>query len=554
MVINTAIIQHRRGSLDDFNPEKLTPGELAVITDERSVYMGFPGGEAEKIVLEKDFTSESIKEKLGYEPADEERVDQLFRDKADYQYVDKKVSNVKVDLTGYAKEDYVDDEIEELNKKIVQETGKLSNEIAELNGDLANKEDKSTIITTKLKHDNSKIKYSILESNDDVFDRDFVMDESSSFNENCIKNTVLNLKESTDFNLKCSTIDVYDVRDYGAKGDGENDDTSAIQLAIDTCFENGGGIVFLPQGKYNLKTVHTRNGKTSHLFIPMIDKLTQRKTIRLVGTTCAIYPSFYIEFGTGENNPNLNGSTLLSTYIPSEGTITSPISVISSERAKNFTNCNFTRLQIEHLNIATSVLRSEGYPKVSGIDASNIASVSLKDVLVGTNIGHLLLKAPPTDHISYGIAMPKDACDPNQILEEVCVAGGYKYGVICTEHVNGVNVNLQNCIYGFVFSGTAHPNYFSHVTLHGCKYQIATITQPFDNYHEGISNIKFEMLDFEENVNQEPIDFNYSSGVYDPNNSLRGKVEYFMVKSNVGATDADWTVVGAENLDIKSLN
>lgn len=136
MAINTATIQHRRGSLDDFNPEKLTPGELAVITDERSVYMGFPGGEAEKIVLEKDFTSESIKEKLGYEPADEERVDQLFRDKADYQYVDEKVSNVKVDLTGYAKEDYVDAEIEELNEKIVQETGKLSNEIEDVKCDL----------------------------------------------------------------------------------------------------------------------------------------------------------------------------------------------------------------------------------------------------------------------------------------------------------------------------------------------------------------------------------------------------------------------------------
>ena len=49
MAINTATIQHRRGSLEDFNPEKLMPGEIAVITDERSVYMGFPGGEAEKI-------------------------------------------------------------------------------------------------------------------------------------------------------------------------------------------------------------------------------------------------------------------------------------------------------------------------------------------------------------------------------------------------------------------------------------------------------------------------------------------------------------------------
>lgn len=44
------------------------------------------------------------------------------------KYADEKLTNVKVDLTGYAKEDYVDAEIEELNKKIVQETGKLSKE------------------------------------------------------------------------------------------------------------------------------------------------------------------------------------------------------------------------------------------------------------------------------------------------------------------------------------------------------------------------------------------------------------------------------------------
>lgn len=44
------------------------------------------------------------------------------------KYADEKLTNVKVDLTGYAKEDYVDAEIEELNKKIVQETGKLSEE------------------------------------------------------------------------------------------------------------------------------------------------------------------------------------------------------------------------------------------------------------------------------------------------------------------------------------------------------------------------------------------------------------------------------------------
>lgn len=41
-----------------------------------------------------------------------------------------------------------------------------------------------------------------------------------------------------------------DVRDYGAKGDGITDDTSAIQSAIDDAAKNGGGIVFFERKTY----------------------------------------------------------------------------------------------------------------------------------------------------------------------------------------------------------------------------------------------------------------------------------------------------------------
>ncbi len=42
----------------------------------------------------------------------------------------------------------------------------------------------------------------------------------------------------------------YDVRRYGAKGDGRTDDTFAFQRALDAAAEAGGGVVHAPRGNY----------------------------------------------------------------------------------------------------------------------------------------------------------------------------------------------------------------------------------------------------------------------------------------------------------------
>ena len=42
---------------------------------------------------------------------------------------------------------------------------------------------------------------------------------------------------------------VFNVLDFGAVGDNVNDDTTAIQNAIDTAFTAGGGVVYLPADK-----------------------------------------------------------------------------------------------------------------------------------------------------------------------------------------------------------------------------------------------------------------------------------------------------------------
>ena len=52
---------------------------------------------------------------------------------------------------------------------------------------------------------------------------------------------------------------IYDIRDFGAVGDGKTKNTNAIQKAIDTCFENGGGRVLVENGIYMFGSIVMRS-------------------------------------------------------------------------------------------------------------------------------------------------------------------------------------------------------------------------------------------------------------------------------------------------------
>ena len=57
----------------------------------------------------------------------------------------------------------------------------------------------------------------------------------------------------------------YDVRQYGARGDGLAKDTAAIQRAIDAAAQAGGGTVVVPAGRYLSGTVRLKSYVTLHL-------------------------------------------------------------------------------------------------------------------------------------------------------------------------------------------------------------------------------------------------------------------------------------------------
>lgn len=65
--------------------------------------------------------------------------------------------------------------------------------------------------------------------------------------------------------VNAAPSDVFNVKDYGAVGDGVAMDTKALQGAIDACHANRGGMVRVPPGKYPIATIQLKSNVTLSL-------------------------------------------------------------------------------------------------------------------------------------------------------------------------------------------------------------------------------------------------------------------------------------------------
>ena len=58
---------------------------------------------------------------------------------------------------------------------------------------------------------------------------------------------------------------MYNIKDFGAVGDGETICTNAINSAIAKCHENGGGMVVIPVGIFKSGTIQMKSNVELHL-------------------------------------------------------------------------------------------------------------------------------------------------------------------------------------------------------------------------------------------------------------------------------------------------
>src|SRR5690348_16850421 len=57
---------------------------------------------------------------------------------------------------------------------------------------------------------------------------------------------------------------IYNIRDFGAKGDGTTLDTAAVQSAIDACTKDQGGTVLVPAGNFLIGPIELKSNITLH--------------------------------------------------------------------------------------------------------------------------------------------------------------------------------------------------------------------------------------------------------------------------------------------------
>lgn len=352
---------------------------------------------------------------------------------------------------------------------------------------------------------------------------------------------------------------VYNVKNFGVKGDGVTDDTHAIQEVLDYVMDHGGGTVYFPKGLYRLATIQERYRVRGHLIIKPKSSGSGTRDyvmIKLLGENCVVTPCSYANH-TSEDKSDVwsNGTVLFSDTLGELYTDTKklPVSLLAVGTGDNLYSMNQAVVRLQDL--AFQVKAKEGkYPYLSGLNMAYAATVYTDNVLIYSSARNVALTSPSRDgHYSAGFIGPRLWCNPEQELRNIYVKSAFRYGFVFSEHMNGNNLSVWNCENAYVFSKMDHSCWFGRIHAQNCKNIITSLDTDFAGHVKGQSFLQIEQVGIEINNGQEPKDFNYQNFVVDPCNNLYGLLFYHIVKSNVGAASQYYNFVGGHNVKASSL-
>lgn len=300
----------------------------------------------------------------------------------------------------------------------------------------------------------------------------------------------------------------FNVRDFGAKGDGKSLDTDAIQKALDFCGKAGGGIVRVPAGTYLIRPISLRSQTTLLLEAGAILQATtnHQDFMKEPG-------DWQTAKGSGDFIPLISGVGLTNVVITGKGIIDGAGQVWwgPAEEARRktsgftlprprliiLTRCKNVRIEGVTLRNSPSfhlvptdcedvwiegltILAPDESPNTDGIDPSVSRRVVITNCLIAVGDDNIAIKS--------GRKMPGREFACEDIIVTDCVFR-HGHGVsIGSETVGGVrNVLVKNCVLDGTENGlrikTARGRgglieniVYTNITLNNCRPYPITIT------------------------------------------------------------------------------
>jgi len=255
---------------------------------------------------------------------------------------------------------------------------------------------------------------------------------------------------------------VFDVRQFGAKGDGKTLDTEAIQKALDECGKAGGGTVRLTAGTYLSKPIFLRSSATLQLDEGAVLQATDEPN------------DFANPDKPGDKVAFVNGTSLTNIGISGKGTIDGagarwwepvreakragrpepqrrPRLVLLNDcvgvRIKDVTLTNSPSFHLvprdcEDVDIVRVTIRApEDSPNTDAVDPTNSRYVHISDCVFDVGDDDIAIKSGRPDS-----AHPNAACEYITVTDCTFLHGhGMSIG---SETVGGVrNVVVKNCTF-----------------------------------------------------------------------------------------------------------
>ncbi len=324
----------------------------------------------------------------------------------------------------------------------------------------------------------------------------------------------------------------YNVKSFGARGDGTTDDTVAIQAAINAVVAAGGGTLYFPVGVYVIGGALQDTGDSNcQIKFPTIElnvfgQTTQQPTLRMIG------PVPPPTSGETSNLPVAGYAVLKSTQTGGSGTA----AVFANQVGRNNLH-----LQIENL-----ILQLPPDPSLTGWNLANQNDVILRHLLVHAGHLEIINVVQPTHGSQFGIIFPQNNHTANSLIQNLTVWGcytGYKTGELCI--VTG-GIMAESCIRAVLMPFSYHANVYSAILIYECPYGLVMA---------GDGHVYFDchLLDFENANGQYNAWQNVIQHIDDPSNFGHGKIRWHQVSANLGVVHTSLTKSGATGFTLEEM-